>query len=340
MAVLNEKQILIIDSYCSLDELQFRKKKYLGLADYGVMMLHRARWEKHALRILFNFGVRHPVFEKALRNSQIDLRRYKLIIVNELGRDPISFIRYIRKYNPTCHLIYKYSDPLSSMLKKMSSANKKFLRLIEGREKYNFIIVSFDKGDCEKYSFLYGPQYILDAPFERDGSLVVDTDVFFAGKDKGRIRQILDIEKMLNEMGLSTCFWLLGEKRNQYNDVEKDRLMTRSVPYKKIIQQDQKSKAILEVMQKGQRGLTYRPIEALHLRKKLITTFAEIKSYDFYNKNNIFVLGEDNLTHLKEFVNSPYVPIDLKIVEKYTFTGWVKEVYAKMGWDTSEIEKV
>lgn len=111
MTTLNEKQILIIDSYCSLNELHYRKKKYFGVADYGVMMLHHSRWKKHVLRILFNVGVRHSIFKTALQSSQIDLRKYRLIIVNELGRDPIAFIRYIRKYNPTCHLIYKYSDP-------------------------------------------------------------------------------------------------------------------------------------------------------------------------------------------------------------------------------------
>lgn len=225
-------------------------------------------------------------------------------------------------------------------MEKLSFINaKRFFYLLKARSKYNFIIVSFDKGDCEKYSLLYGPQYISDAFIRNKKPLMIDTDVFFAGKDKGRIKEILDIEKMLNELGLSTCFWILGEKRNKYNDIEKRKLMKQSVPYSKIIQQNQRSKAILEVMQKGQRGLTYRPIEALHLQKKLITNFVEIKNYDFYNKNNIFILGEDDLSNLKKFVNSPYEPIDLNIVKKYTFTGWLKEIYAKMGWDIREIEK-
>lgn len=60
------------------------------------------------------------------------------------------------------------------------------------------------------------------------------------------------------------------------------------------------------------------------LQKKLITNFKDIKEYDFYKKDNIFIIGEDDLNNIKNFVNTGYVDIPENIIKKYTIDGWIE----------------
>lgn len=74
-------------------------------------------------------------------------------------------------------------------------------------------------------------------------------------------------------------------------------------------------------------GLSFRTFEAMGYDKKLITTNAEIIKYDFYNPNNIFVLNNDNLAKLNEFLEKPYEPLPVEIKQKYSFTNWIRYVF-------------
>lgn len=52
------------------------------------------------------------------------------------------------------------------------------------------------------------------------------------------------------------------------------------------------SKVIIDCQMKDQVGLTMRTFEALHLNKKLITSNSNIKKYDFYTPNNIYIIED------------------------------------------------
>ena len=86
------------------------------------------------------------------------------------------------------------------------------------------------------------------------------------------------------------------------------------------------SMAMLELRQKKQGGLSFRAIEALGMKKKLITTCMEIKEYDFYDENNILVISEDNPIIDVDFFKTPYKEIDKKTYEKYSLDSWVRQV--------------
>ena len=64
-------------------------------------------------------------------------------------------------------------------------------------------------------------------------------------------------------------------------------------------------------------------MEALFFEKKLITNNKDIKNYDFYNPSNIFILGENNIEDIKEFINKPYEKVEQKIIDYYDFEQWL-----------------
>jgi hypothetical protein len=44
--------------------------------------------------------------------------------------------------------------------------------------------------------------------------------------------------------------------------------------------------------------------EALKYEKKIITDNPHVKNYDFYRKENIFIIGEDSENELKNFIEA------------------------------------
>lgn len=323
------KDILILDEFNYLHELQKERLNNLyDKAEYGAFLSYRFRIGKHLLRGLMNLHLKDLVFHWSLQREGIDLKNYKLIIVNELNQDPLPFIQYIRQQNPDCYIVYQYWNSLLHMENPGEKRRQAFDRFVNSREQYQFYITSFDIQDCQRYNFIYNPQFIPGLNYsEANQQESLETDVFFIGKDKERLARVLAIKKQLDALQITSQICVLPDNRHKvYSQEEKAYLLSHEVPYDKVIEKDKKSRAILDVVQPNQAGLTWRAIEALLLRKKLITTFKDVKRYDFYCKENIFIWGEDDIATLKTFIDSPYKVIDKDIVEQYTFAGWLKNL--------------
>mgnify|MGYP001012672482 CR=1 FL=1 len=87
-----------------------------------------------------------------------------------------------------------------------------------------------------------------------------------------------------------------------------------------------KANTIFDIQHNRQSGLTMRTIETLGAKRKLITTNTNIKKYDFYNENNIFVLEEYNLDRIVDFIKNRYNPVSEDIYRKYSLHSWVKTI--------------
>lgn len=86
-----------------------------------------------------------------------------------------------------------------------------------------------------------------------------------------------------------------------------------------------RSRCILDSPQDGQLGLTIRVFEAFGAKKKLITTNADVKNYDFYREENIYVYdGHVDLESV--FFTKPYVDINEEIYKKYSLRSWLSEL--------------
>ena len=150
----------------------------------------------------------------------------------------------------------------------------------------------------------------------------VCNDVYFVGAEKGRLESLLDIQKRLNEHNVTTKFHITKSKTQVNNDYE----FVQQISYQNIIDEILKSRAILDYLQFGQSGMSQRVMEALCYRKKLITNDLNVVNYDFYNTNNIFIIGRDDWSNIYNFLNSPYENIDEDIVKQYDFSAWYKRI--------------
>lgn len=100
----------------------------------------------------------------------------------------------------------------------------------------------------------------------------------------------------------------------------------RKLKYEDYIDVLAKSKITLEVTHKNQENITTRAIEALGVRTKLITNSCNIKDFDFYLEENIFVIDDNNISQLKKWSTIPYKEIDKEIFEKYSINSWSLKV--------------
>ena len=97
------------------------------------------------------------------------------------------------------------------------------------------------------------------------------------------------------------------------------------MPYEDVIKDIQKYECILELNLKEQEGFTLRTLEALFYKRKLITNNKNIKKFDFYNKNDFYVLGDEDRS-LKDFMDTRFKEIDDSLLENYTYDHWLNQI--------------
>jgi hypothetical protein len=65
----------------------------------------------------------------------------------------------------------------------------------------------------------------------------------------------------------------------------------------------------------------------LYYQKKLITNNKTVCQYDFYHPDNILIWHKEDLPQkIQDFLAKPYKPVDNKIVKKYGFGNWIKNI--------------
>lgn len=181
---------------------------------------------------------------------------------------------------------------------------------------------SFDPEECKYYDLKYNPPFTIYFNHLTTEEMVpIENDVYFLGRDKGRLKDLLTIKEEFERRDVK-CLFRIVASRESIGKTKTD--FSNLIPYSESIKEIRKSRAILDWNIDGQAGITQRPLEHIFLSKKLITNNNYIKYYDFYNKNNIFILGEDSLEDIKEFLNAPYYNVDEKIKNNYTVNAWLK----------------
>lgn len=234
----------------------------------------------------------------------------------------VPVVKFINSNFPQKRVILWYWNPVDKILP------------LKYTENLNCELWSFDLYDCKKYGLNHNTQFYFDISKVKDSKrLKKEIDVLFVGKDKGRLKSLLKIKTRLEDLTLNVKFHIVDNSkvlnyisadlynkinfRSQYN-------YSKPISYKNVIEFIFHSKAILDIVSEGQSGLTLRPLEALFAQKKLITNDSNIKTYDFYHPNNIFILKDDNFKDVNNFLSKDYVKINSEIINKYKFSNWIK----------------
>ncbi|SEW48779.1 hypothetical protein SAMN05421841_3895 [Chryseobacterium wanjuense] len=207
---------------------------------------------------------------------------------------------------------------------------------VEGRLHLFDKILSFDIIDVEKHGFEKITNYIY-LPFTPKEQQNPQMDLFYiTSYDNRRVSLIKKLAKKLLALGLKFQIMVIGKKSwkhqltNIFIKVPENLFLIfsiKKIPHDDLPSYYKNSKVLLDLMREGQYGLSFRVFEAMSLEKKIITDNEAIKSYDFYNPNNILILNE-NISNLdKSFFETPYEKIPEEIYYRYTLDSWVNKVF-------------
>lgn len=182
---------------------------------------------------------------------------------------------------------------------------------------------SFDSEDCVKY----GLKKITNFYFIEEEQNDFSFDVAYLATYDSRMADTLKIFAYLKQQGLTAKGRIFAYKSNKIKEEipQEIEIVHEIIPFKDSYRYYMDSKIILDIAHPHQKGLSFRPFEALGLNKKLITTNAEIMKYDFYDPRNVFVIKDINHIQIPQsFFRDIYYPIPDSVKQKYHIKNWIK----------------
>lgn len=281
----------------------------IGLEKGGYHVLHPYNYKTVLGRIILELMSRLKLPQTLLFNKKILKKKYKHIITED-SIITKSFLIWLKKNCSDSTIYFKYTNMVG-----------KAHHLFPNEIPEGINIWTYDQYDSDKYGINLskcGGYYSAYKGEKREKKY----DVMYVGKDKGRSEEILTLQKEFERLGLKTKFLIMPTTRVS----KKKAFYSKPIPYEEVIQLVTESRAILNITLPDQQGATLRDYESIFNEVKLITTNKNIKSFDFYNENNIFVLNEDNLNELPCFVHKPYKALDPSIVSGYSLDMAVLEM--------------
>ncbi|OUP58045.1 hypothetical protein B5F14_08285 [Faecalitalea cylindroides] len=263
-------------------------------------------FSRKLLSYIFKYDLK--ILKRLFRNRSILKDPDNFIIVFD-SRMSTDFLEWIMINKPLAKLVFWYWNPI-----------RKTIPLEDIPQRYD--VWSYSMYESNKYNIKFHEQFFLKSDYKK--SIKNDNSVFFIGKDKGRLQDIIKIEKYLDKHKIITNFIYIANRRTLVN--RDNRVRNKSIPYDRVQKFCSECDTIFDYCADNKDGLSLRPLEALYYHKKIITNNLSILKASFYDPNWIFVIGYDSLENIVDFCNKNYDNIDFKTVDNYSFEQWYKDL--------------
>lgn len=267
--------------------------------------------------------------------NDIYLRKYKKINLKdkleakELNKDLLEIngreYEYFIKIGP----IFLEESSLKILKEKFKICISHHWDTIEKNNEKKFLleknyfkkVSSYNKKDSIKYNVSYLPNFYYKTV---KNNIYIKNSIFTIMSDFSRLEFLEKIAKNLKNNEIDYDINLITSKKINSNLIK---VSNKSIKLDNVLNEILRHKAVLELVRERNKGCsTFRAIECIGLRKKLITNNKDIVYEDYYNKNNILIIDEKNINIPKEFIESPYEEIPKEIFEKYKIENWIRNL--------------
>ncbi|MCO6504937.1 MAG: hypothetical protein J6568_05925 [Snodgrassella sp.] len=286
----------------------------------------------HSIRkILFLDGSYKAYLKQQLYNQQLEQNirtilannyyDYTLVIRPDLF--PVSVLQLLKSHTRDKIVGYQWNG-----IKRFP----KTITTIPSFDKF-YIFDPLDLNDPELKDYkLYGISNFYFDMYQPKPIAHMGTIAYFVGLHfDTRIDKINTCANSLAENGIVLDFNIKLRpseihKKSQYQS-SNIQYISENISYKENLQHINKADILIDIVNPVHQGLSFRVFEALYYEKKLITNNTQVKNYDFYHPNNILIWNtKEDLKNIAVFLTKPYVTINTKIVEKYSFANWIKNI--------------
>lgn len=251
--------------------------------------------------------LRHKL-EKLLKHTSAD---YTLMINAYIYSD--SLLRFIKE------------KTLQSCVNYQFDGLHRFPKIHESIPLFDHFYV-FDEHDTNHTAHLVKPATNFYFPHLYKDLPIPQYDFYFMGSHHpSRLNEINDFADWAINHGFTLDFTIIGKNiRSHY--LPQIHVKNDLISFRDNIISSRNSHILVDFVIDEHKGLSFRAFEALGMGKKLITTNAEVKKYDFYHPDNIFIWSGENLDDLEDFLQHPYHPIPVEISKQYAFGNWIKRI--------------
>lgn len=261
------------------------------------------------IRLFFHMKMPANLFNKNL----IGLKEENIIVFD--GHVRIDFLIWLKMNNPDKRIILWLWNTVDEI-----KNNLDLHKVPKGIE-----IWSYSKYDCEKYNYNYNTTFFWDRKSKLDGTTT--KDLYFIGKDKGRLSKIKHIDELCKKEGIKFEYHVT---KTHWYSLDK-REYKKGISYSEVQKNIASSKGVLDIKVSETAGPSLRALEAVFYNKKLVTDDKGVMDFKFYNKSNVFILGIDNTNNLLEFLDGPVMPIKNEDVEYYNVNNWLSRFCSVKG---------
>ncbi len=215
----------------------------------------------------------------------------------------IQLLPFLRSHYPESRIVCFTQDLMETIIDHYT--HRPFN--VQHVKKYVDLFISYDPDDAQKYQVEYHPTVFSPVPMERQEE-TDGYDLYFLGRDKGRMHTLIAIAQEAKRRGLKCQFIML-----QVPDAEKvacDGMtyVDDPLPYKENLRNGMRSKCIIEMLQKKAASPTFRTWEAISLNKKLLTDNASIMDTEWYDERYISVFHDETDINWDFIASDPAFP--------------------------------
>jgi hypothetical protein len=245
--------------------------------------------------------------------NKISNQEYDITIIirpDVLFDSQLNVLRKVSKYN-----VAYYHDSINNIKRKKD--------VIAFFDK----VYSYEKKDVSDYKLQFISNFIyFDADTVYDNP--TQYDAFSVMSNDYRVATLKKVAEFLRANNHSYEFYVMKD-----GELPQENLVTyinKRMNNDEVIEHIKKARIITDIHKYGiQDGLTFRVFESMGFGKKLITTNTDVKNYDFYNPDNIFVIEDvKNINIPNAFFETPYAPMPHDIYNQYTVKTWVDKIIA------------
>ncbi len=221
------------------------------------------------------------------------------IVITDSCFDPCLYGTLSGYFRPEDIFLY-YMNPVNDK-------SRAYMDLFPGRA------YSYDASDATRFGLKY--KHLPYSDKVRIEQKEPEYDALFLGMEKDRLPEIKEADAALRVCGLNANIMIPGCSDPGYR-------IPAYMPYREYLSYMDKSRCILEIGAPGRTACTLRFLESLFLKKKLITDNPRITEDPYYDPDNVFVLGTDDISCLPDFAMIPYIDKHRDLSD-ITFDRWI-----------------
>jgi hypothetical protein len=307
--------LLIMPDYYGFDEVVYEGLKKYTSADVIYInpvgkYSYRSIFEKilnFFTKAFLNYNIKKVKSKKNLYYSLLSISNIDTLIVNRPDLIDQASLKLIKKIKiKDKRVFYWDSFEKINQIEYLDFFNLKF---------------SFDYEDCKKYNF----EKINNFFHIKVSNIKPIFDFYFLGTKDTRMEKLLEVTNELEKLNLTVGATILDFSSKKIT-MDNINYINKIIKFSENYLEQCKGSVFIDLKQPNQNGLSFRPFEALGLKRKLITDNYNIKKYDFYNINNIFVIVNNNYNKIPEFLELPYIDVSEEIYNKYFIENWIKKL--------------